>query len=401
MMMNDKLIILIAPNVSDHMGGEAVKAKQIFKSYKRYHLNTLLITHERNHLEILNWNSSSNIYIIKDDWLFCLIWKTTKWNSLINLIFLKKAVELAQTLPEKINFIGSSVIIHQIGPNSPVLPRYISNKHINVFGPINGNVYFPMSFKHYESIPEKIRRYFHYPLQKNITRFFKGLVQADMIFFAGGSRTLNSLIKAGCDPKKLQATIDCGVNDELLDRMRIIHHSFNRKFIHAGRLIKFKGTDLVIKSLSKTKNEICLDIIGDGPESAKCRRLTRNLGLEHRVKFIRWKSQIEIFNMFHQYRGLVLPSLGDSNGIVIQEAMAMGLPPICLDWGGPQLLIDHEINGFLINPTSEDEVVCKIAEYLDLLAEDYLLAEEMSIAARIKANEWRWSKVVQEWLNYY
>jgi glycosyltransferase involved in cell wall biosynthesis len=69
------------------------------------------------------------------------------------------------------------------------------------------------------------------------------------------------------------------------------------------------------------------------------------LGLHGRVKSKDWfPSHQDLMNSLSKYRGVVLPSIEDANGIVAQEAMALGLPAICLDWGGPDLLansIDH------------------------------------------------------------
>ena len=46
------LLILIAPNVSEQMGGEAIKALQSFQELKKLHPDTLQITHARNRAEV-------------------------------------------------------------------------------------------------------------------------------------------------------------------------------------------------------------------------------------------------------------------------------------------------------------------------------------------------------------
>ena len=48
MLKHDSLLILVAPNVSEQMGGEAIKALHIFQEMSAIHANTLLVTHERN-----------------------------------------------------------------------------------------------------------------------------------------------------------------------------------------------------------------------------------------------------------------------------------------------------------------------------------------------------------------
>ena len=45
----------------------------------------------------------------------------------------------------------------------------------------------------------------------------------------------------------------------------------------------------------------------------------------------------------------------------LQQAMALGLPAICMDWGGPQLLVEHEKTGYLIEPTTVEQITDKMA----------------------------------------
>jgi hypothetical protein len=92
---------------------------------------------------------------------------------------------------------------------------------------------------------------------------------------------------------------------------------------------------------------------------------------------------------------------GEAFGIVVQEAMAIGLSTICLDWGGPRLLIKNGISGFLVKPISEDYIVTTIAELMDRLAIDDNLAESFSFEARKSAQGWRWSKIIEGWLSLY
>lgn len=246
----------------------------------------------------------------------------------------------------------------------------------------------------------KIKRTLHYPLQKMNAMTFNQLSQADMIFVAGGDRTTESLIAAGCETSNLIETIDCGVEDKVLERSRISHLDENLNFVHFGRLVNFKGTDLIIKALAETTLSVKLDIIGDGPELQRCQQLVNTLGLTQRVSFIPWRSHAELLDSLSDYRAFVLPSLADSNGIVVQEAMAVGLPTICLDWGGPQLLIDHQVNGYLIPVDEEEVIISNMAACMDDLAHNGHKAERFSKAARSKAEQWQWSTVAAEWLSH-
>lgn len=393
-------IILIAPNVSEQMGGEAIKALQIFQEFKKIHPNTIQITHERNEQELSGRLKLQDVYYIRDTWVSVTLWKTKVLGFLIGLWFCKKAVRLAEQIAKERGFDGKATVIHQTEPNSPVMPRFISKKHVNVFGPINGNIYYPALFRDHEKLAARLRRVLHFPFQKLNRVFFRDLSRADLIFTAGGDRTRTSLLAGGCQPQKLMDTVDCGIRDAILDRPRITHQGVNGRFVHFGRLVFHKCTFLIIKSLAKTQHPVTLDIIGAGPELENCKQLVKDLNLTERVRFLGWyKSHNDLLDSLSQYRGVVLPSIEDANGIVIQESMALGLPAVCLDWGGPQLLVDHGKTGYLIEPKTVDQITSKMAEHLDTLSQDGALAESMSLRSRATASEWRWSEVAAKWAN--
>ena len=394
------LLILIAPNVSEQMGGEAIKALQSFQELKKLHPETLQITHARNRAEVVRLGLK-DVHFVEDSALAVFLWRSVVFRMGLNVWFGVCAMRMAEQIAKDRGHQGR-VVIHQVEPNSPVVPRILSDRHTNVFGPINGNIYYPPIFRAHESLSAKLRRITHLPLQRLNRLRPGGLKRADQILVAGGERSLVSLRAAGCPETTLRETLDCGIKDELLDRPRIKHEGVNLRFIHVGRLVFFKGTHLAIEALAKTRNDVHLDIVGRGAQLETCQALVQRLGLQHRVRFVDWyASQADFLKTLPDYRGMVLPSLEDSNGIVIQEAMAAGLPPVCLDWGGPALLIDHGRSGFLIAPTSVEHITKGIAECLDRLATDHDLAESMSKAGRAAASEWRWSMLAARWLEGY
>jgi glycosyltransferase involved in cell wall biosynthesis len=402
MLADESLLILAAPNASEQKGGEAIKALHIFQEMKRIHANTILITHARNRHELSEELRLEDVHYIEDTRFQILLWGSVVLRAALDIWFSWRAVQLADRIAAERGLRGSSVIIHQVEPNSPVMPRSTSRTHLNVFGPINGNIYYPECFRAQEATWARMRRVLHMTSARLHGLLFRDNRRAAFILCAGGERTRRSLLACGCPERTLVESLDCGIADALLDRPRIAHSGSNLSFIHFGRLVFHKGTFLIIQSLAKTKHPVRLDVVGEGPQRAPCERLVRELGLEDRVRFLGWfKEREELFDSLHAYRATVLPSMEDANGIVVQEAMAMGLPVVCLDWGGPQLLIESGVSGFLVEPRSVDYITDRIAEHLDFLATDGAQAELMSRAARERAERWRWSTVVRDWSRLY
>jgi glycosyltransferase involved in cell wall biosynthesis len=316
--------------------------------------------------------------------------------------FSYKAVKRAEALAAA-NKDDKQVIIHQTEPNSPVATRWTSSRFKNVFGPINGNIYYPKAFRKFESTETKIRRLLHFPLQiLNRCFFWRGISNADLVLAAGGDRTIRSLRAAGVPSGRIYETLDCGIPDSLSDVAYSPSQACIGRFIHFGRLVFHKGTYLAIEAVAKAHKSVTLDVVGRGPELSRCKQLAKDLAVEDRVRFLDWyENRDDLVASFSNYCGIILPSIEDANGIVVQEAMAVGLVPVCLDWGGPQLLIEDGISGYLVSPENLDEITTKMAHCLNLLAEDLTLVSDMSAKAKSRASKWKWTQLARDWAGCY
>ncbi len=389
--------ILIAPNVSEQMGGEAAKALQIFREFRKVSPDVVQITHGRNRAEVQGRLKMDNVHFVDDTSFALFLWRVKPLRKLLDPWFSWKAVQLADQLAAAEP--ARRTIVWQTEPNSPVAPRALSRHHTNVMGPINGNIYYPATFRQRESTLARWRRRTHMPLQRLQRVVYSSLRRADLILVAGGERTRASLLNAGCTNRQMLDTYDCGVDQSLLDMPRIEHAGENFRFVQFGRLVFHKGTALVIEALKHTDPRIGLDIVGRGPELERCMALAKSLELGDRVRFLDWYPRREdLLATLPRYRGMVLPTLEDANGMVVQESMAMGLPSICLDWGGPQLLIEHGVSGFLVAADDAARIPPDLAKHMNSLALDGALAERISLASRLRAQAWRWSTLARDWL---
>jgi glycosyltransferase involved in cell wall biosynthesis len=392
-------VILISPNVSEQMGGEAIKALQIYLELRRQGVRVFQITHDRVRDELERKFPDMEASFVADSKLQVLLNRIPPISPLLGIVFLWEATRIAKmTLKDR-----PGSVVHFAAPVSPVLPYFrLSGAHV-VIGPLNGNIHFPSSFRRAEPASYRVRRWLH-PVLQFLNRFtLQGKQHADALLVAGGQRTYQSLRMCGCRDEQFVDSIDSGVLDRLYTSPRISHTGKNLRFFQNGRLVRHKGTDLVIKALNRTRNPIEFDIIGRGPELDNLKALTAELNLGDRVHFIEWiPDHSKVAEMLRQYRAFVFPSLAEANGIVVQEAMVQGLPVITLNWGGPSLLVTHE-TGILIEPIHEEYVVDQLANSMDILSEDGELAERMSIAGRKRAvdNGYLWSGVIRNWLSVY
>lgn len=392
-------VILVAPNVSEQMGGEAIKALQIYLELAKQGVRVHQVTHVRVKDELDRKFPDLSVTYLPDTGIEKLLYRSPLFEQTLNRVFLKAAMK---SVAELLTW-NPRAVVHLTSPVSPIL-RYPSLPTSRaLIGPINGNIHYPPGFRDRETRSYKIRRWLHRIMQTRNRILPDGKRQAAALLVAGGKRTYDSLRMGGCTENQLVDSIDSGVQDRLAALPRIQHQGVNTRFYHNGRLVEHKGTDLIIKALLLTQLPIELTIIGRGPELPKLRALATDLGLENRVTFIEWvANHDDLAEMLRQYRAFVFPSLAEANGIVVQEAMVQGMPLIACDWGGPSLLVTPE-TGFLIPPRDEQFVVQELAAKMDLLAQDGDLAERMSIAARKRALErhFIWSEIIKEWRTVY
>lgn len=112
-----------------------------------------------------------------------------------------------------------------------------------------------------------------------------------------------------------------------------------RTALFAGRLLPWKGVALAIRAISLTDDWRLL-ISGTGPDEARLRRLVDKLSLDERVTFLNWQPREHLQRLMRtEATLLLLPSLHDDSPWVVAEALANGLGVVCLDRGGPPLLM--------------------------------------------------------------
>ncbi|MFW5787327.1 MAG: glycosyltransferase family 4 protein [Halanaerobiales bacterium] len=121
--------------------------------------------------------------------------------------------------------------------------------------------------------------------------------------------------------------------------------------LFVGRLGKEKNIDFLLKSFQKISNKIDnvrLMIVGEGPYKKNLESLRDNLGIEKKVIFTGLQPYNKVID-FYLYSDLfVFPSLTETQGLVILEAMAGGLPVVAVDAGGVTAMIDQGENGILV-----------------------------------------------------
>jgi glycosyltransferase involved in cell wall biosynthesis len=108
--------------------------------------------------------------------------------------------------------------------------------------------------------------------------------------------------------------------------------------LFVGRLLAWKGAGLAVNAVARSPDWSLL-LCGTGGDEKSVRRLVQRLGLDGRVRFLGPQTRPEVLRLMSGSADVLLfPSMREDAGWVVVEALACGLPVICLDRGGPPLL---------------------------------------------------------------
>jgi glycosyltransferase involved in cell wall biosynthesis len=118
------------------------------------------------------------------------------------------------------------------------------------------------------------------------------------------------------------------------------------KFLFSGQLIERKNIFIVVKAFSRLKNtDIELNIVGSGELGPTIEKYIEN---DRRINLLGFVDPENIYHVYHKNDVFVLPSLDDGWALVVNEAMASGMPIIGTnEVGAIEEFIDHKKNGFV------------------------------------------------------
>ena len=187
-------------------------------------------------------------------------------------------------------------------------------------------------------------------------------------FFCFGDKSAQYLIGLGVDPATILLRKNAVDNNALrLAYERALPTRAEQQqalglrpnnFIFVGRLIAVKNLSALLTSFADAQRQLPnatdwgLILLGDGPEETMLRQTIVDLGVGDAVKLLPGRPWFRVPDVLALSNVLVLPSTSEPWGLVVNEAMACGLPVVVSDRCGcvPDLVHDGE-NGFVFDPS--------------------------------------------------
>lgn len=170
------------------------------------------------------------------------------------------------------------------------------------------------------------------------------LVQGYSSSLVAGQQSHSYLCSLGMPPGRIFTPWDVVDNDFFSS----VHpdHSRSNQFICVSRFISKKNLSTLLRAFHLYKQNggnWSLLIVGDGPLRPTLFDLRSSLGITNDVSILPFHQYTELRQLYHSAKSLILPSLSDQWGLVVNEAIASGLIPIVSNQCGcvPDLLVGH------------------------------------------------------------
>ena len=155
-----------------------------------------------------------------------------------------------------------------------------------------------------------------------------------------------------------------------------------------------KALPLLLRALAKVDVKFQLDVVGDGPEGGRWRKLAHSLGIGHQIAWHGMLSREQALAVMEKAHALVHSSVKEASSTVVLEAVERGIPVICHDACGMGTLV-NESCGIKIPISGPDESVAGFARAITRLAAEPGLVGVLSRGALFRAAELTWKEKVR------
>ena len=159
--------------------------------------------------------------------------------------------------------------------------------------------------------------------------------------------------------------------------------------IYAGKLLKSKGVDTIIRSLHEVNkvNKYRLLIVGTGKDEKYLKKMTSSLKMQKDIFFCGLCTREQVFEYMRCADIFVMPSVHETLGLVYLEAMACGCLTIGSKNEGIDGIINNGVNGFLVDSRSVSDLTVCLNDINTMPKEKLIEISENAVSTAMFYNE--------------
>lgn len=269
------------------------------------------------------------------------------------------------------------------------------NTHIkNVWGPLDGAGAMPYGFLYHLGFSAAVMEY----IRASIVWMAEALDPFVLTSYKKTNALLSRtrFIKAKIEKRYPDSNITiipdtCLSHENILELKKYSEKEKDNKICRIcflGRLVDRKGAHLALEAFNNAlehHSNIEMVIIGDGPARKRLESIARNSRHSDKFHFTGRLPRQSAWGEMASCDIFLYPSLRDAVCTAVLEAMAAGLPVICLDKVGPAQAID-KTTGIVISAENQAQAIKEISEALDTLISNPELRRNMGKTAQTIAS---------------
>lgn len=160
-----------------------------------------------------------------------------------------------------------------------------------------------------------------------------------------------------------------------------------------------KGIGALIQAVAHALRkgaQVKLTVVGDGDDGSALKDLALRLELEDEITFVGSASEDRLRELYQECDLFALPSRKEGFGIVFLEAMRFGKPVIGGNHGGTPEIIDHGVDGVLVDTSNVEG----LAQYLVEFSKSPALRRQMGLKGYEKVRKrYLFSRMREDWFS--
>lgn len=257
-------------------------------------------------------------------------------------------------------------IIHHVTMGDFRIPGFMwkMKDAYKIFGPVGGGQSTPASLKDYENSKavEKFRETVNTACSvlpvykkaiKNFDRVFAVNIETQKLIEKALGRACNRLIELAPEERLKNLVIKRETKKTV-------------SVLYMGRLINKKGIMLFLDVVNSMKCDRDFEVLiyGDGPLKNEVEDYIRRNSLESKVKLCKTVEHDKVTDVYRAADIFVMPSLRETGGNVIVEAMAHKLPVMALNMSISRDLCEFDCGKFVNTDQSKEDIINEFAEKL-------------------------------------
>lgn len=295
-------------------------------------------------------------------------------------------------------------LVHHLTFNSFEIPPafLLDAPGLKFWGPVGGGQVAPealiRTIQPIAAIQERLRKK-RVGLSAAAKTLKQTLGACDAVLFA--NEETRNLLSPFCG-NRVGVMVDVGVDPNHFTPSDV--NGDGTRILFAGKFEPRKGTRILLRAFAKAygqNDSLRLRMVGDGPEWELEKKWVAEQGLGEVIELPGRRSHAEMAQEFAHADCFIFPSLRDTTGAIALEAMASGVPTICLDHQGARLMVDLE-SGIRVPVTSEEETIQGMAHAIVKLSDDAVMRAEMGRRGRERVEElFCWESKVDRLLEEY